>query len=91
MTAKDDVDNVGAGRAAKSANPSACAKRKETDSLNKVARFFILKDLKSFPIVNLRLCLLWDWNLKGVFRYILYLYTLNRNRKAYNRILRNTT
>ena len=26
MKAKDDVDNVGAGRAAKGANPSLCAK-----------------------------------------------------------------
>ena len=26
LVAKDDVDNVGAGRAAKGANPSACAK-----------------------------------------------------------------
>ena len=25
LTAKDDVDNVGAGRAAKGENPSACA------------------------------------------------------------------
>ena len=25
LTAKDDVDNVGAGRAAKGANPSLCA------------------------------------------------------------------
>ena len=30
LTAKDDVDNVGAGRAAKGANPSACAKKTET-------------------------------------------------------------
>ena len=27
LTAKDDVDNVGAGRAAKGANPSSCAKK----------------------------------------------------------------
>ena len=28
LTAKDDVDNVGAGRAAKGENPSACANKK---------------------------------------------------------------
>jgi len=27
LTAKDDVDNVGAGRAAKGENPSSCAKK----------------------------------------------------------------
>ena len=27
LTAKDDVDNVGAGRAAKSANPFVCTKK----------------------------------------------------------------
>ena len=31
MKAKDDVDNVGAGRAAKGANPSLCAKKKTRD------------------------------------------------------------
>ena len=32
LTAKDDVDNVGAGRAAKGANPSSCAKKRRSIS-----------------------------------------------------------
>ena len=39
LTAKDDVDNVGAGRAAKGENPSSCAK-KSTSFDKKLVDFY---------------------------------------------------
>ena len=41
LTAKDDVDNVGAGRAAKGANPSLCA----TAPISGLFILFVLKNL----------------------------------------------
>ena len=42
LLAKDDVDNVGAGRAAKGANPLLCAKQKNTPSGVFFCPYFLL-------------------------------------------------
>ena len=47
MTAKDDVDNVVAGRAAKGANPSLCAKNMEMTEV--VSIFLFMKNERDSP------------------------------------------
>ena len=55
LTAKDDVDNVGAGRAAKGENPSLCAKKSRADCTNQPALFIVaVQPHKNINLLRLR-------------------------------------
>ena len=65
LTAKDDVDNVGAGRAAKGENPSACAKK--STSFDKFLVDFYSSQ-KAWYVIAAGVCNHSLWRMEFIFR-----------------------